>query len=257
MTSTTSNGSTISNSAINVTSLSGVAIGGPAPATGGAWNITSDAAKTVKLNPGGLTSVSAGGNTVLFGFTQNGTWFYNANPSDASNAALVSVTAPPAKLINLNGIDISVAPGAMINASAAVTLCRRLRAGNWRFGEYLHGREQIPDPAECLRRDPGLLRHHSLRSLHQHRGSIARQAGLSQWHSWSSGRHLYLAARPICRIARRVPRDGQHFARRQDSWRHARTVRFRSSKPMAPTWFPAISPRRPPVRPTSTGRCFR
>src|SRR5262249_25864400 len=98
-------------------SLTGTAIGGPAPASGSTWSITSQATNTVKLNPGGLTSVSAGGNTILYGFTQSGSWYYNANPSDSTNAALVSVTAPPAKLINLNGRDISVAPGATINAS--------------------------------------------------------------------------------------------------------------------------------------------
>jgi hypothetical protein len=101
--------------AVNVTSFTGTAIGAAAP--GGTWTVTTPQTNTLNLTPGGRTSVAAGSNTALFGFTQNGSWFYNGNPADVTNSALVSITAPPVKLITLNGANVSVAPGATLDAS--------------------------------------------------------------------------------------------------------------------------------------------
>ena len=70
---------------------------------------------TLNLGAGSLTSVSADGETSLFGFVQNGTdWYYNTDPSDV-NLAGSPLSAPPAKVISLISQDISVASGATID----------------------------------------------------------------------------------------------------------------------------------------------
>jgi hypothetical protein len=83
---------------------------------------------TLALGSGSLTSVSADGETTLFGYVENGTsWYYNPLPT----AVTVSpITAPPAKLINLSGTNITVGPGAVINESGG---------GNLFAGEFVPG----------------------------------------------------------------------------------------------------------------------
>jgi hypothetical protein len=101
--------------AVNVTSFAGIAVGAGAP--GGTGTVTTPQTNTLNLNPGGLTSVAAGRNTVLFGYTQNGSWYYNGTPAASGIGTLSSVTAPPIKLITLNGANVSVTPGATLDAS--------------------------------------------------------------------------------------------------------------------------------------------
>ncbi len=71
------------------------------------------ATTSLTLGAGSLTSVSDDGQTVPYGFTQNGDWYYDANGSPTPT----QITAPPAKQIILNGVNISDDKGAVIDAS--------------------------------------------------------------------------------------------------------------------------------------------
>ena len=68
----------------------------------------------VSLGAGSLTSVSADGLTIPFGLIQGGNaWMYDL--TGAGN--LVSISAPPQKIVNLSGPNVSVAQGATVNLS--------------------------------------------------------------------------------------------------------------------------------------------
>jgi hypothetical protein len=83
---------------------------------------------TLTLGSGSLTSVSADGETTLFGYVENGTsWYYNPNPQ---NVTVSPITAPPAKVINLSGTNITVGSGAVIDESGG---------GNLFAGEFVPG----------------------------------------------------------------------------------------------------------------------
>jgi filamentous hemagglutinin family protein len=85
------------------------------------------AAATVNLGAGSLTSVSADGETTLYGFVQNGTsWFYDPTGSLQPTA----LTAPPAKQVNVSGANIVVSPGAVIDESGG---------GDLYAGEFVPG----------------------------------------------------------------------------------------------------------------------
>jgi filamentous hemagglutinin family protein len=85
------------------------------------------AAATVNLGAGSLTSVSADGETTLYGYVQNGTsWFYDPTGSLQPTA----LTAPPAKQVNVSGANIAVSPGAVIDESGG---------GDLYAGEFVPG----------------------------------------------------------------------------------------------------------------------
>jgi filamentous hemagglutinin len=85
------------------------------------WNITSNPTANITLGKGSLTSVSANGLIIPFGTTTNAasittntTWTYD--PS-RGNGTSTTVTAPPSKLITMNGGKVTVAQGATIDES--------------------------------------------------------------------------------------------------------------------------------------------
>lgn len=111
----------------SITILQGVESGSPVLSAGGALafdadgithngtvkaplgTITFNAGTALSLGAGSLTSVSADGLTIPFGGTVNGlSWVYNN---------MVARTTPPSKRIALNGQDISVGSGAVLDVS--------------------------------------------------------------------------------------------------------------------------------------------
>ncbi|HQT26423.1 MAG TPA: hypothetical protein PLK99_07480, partial [Burkholderiales bacterium] len=65
----------------------------------------------VVLNPGSLTSVSSEGQTVPFGYIQGGNaWYY-------ADGYLVQITAPPQKIVKLEGPDVTVSKAATVDLS--------------------------------------------------------------------------------------------------------------------------------------------
>ncbi len=71
--------------------------------------------QSVTLSAGSITSVSLDGTIVPYGTTTDGTdWQYNAVPNQASN---VDLTAPPAKVITINGANVALNSGATIDLS--------------------------------------------------------------------------------------------------------------------------------------------
>ena len=91
------------------------------------WAISA-AGSNLTLKRGSLTSVSAGGQTVLYGYVQNGTWYASTQLDTSLNG--VALSAPPAKQIGLSGSSIFVAPGATIDASGG---------GDLYAGEFVPG----------------------------------------------------------------------------------------------------------------------
>ncbi|MGH8780555.1 filamentous haemagglutinin family protein [Paraburkholderia sp.] len=85
------------------------------------------ATQSVSLAPGSITSVSNGNTVIPYGVTVDGTeWQYNAtNSSQAPD-----VTAPPAKLVSVNGSQVSLSPGATIDLSGGGDL----QASEWIAG---------------------------------------------------------------------------------------------------------------------------
>ncbi|WP_054760919.1 hypothetical protein [Methylomonas koyamae] len=74
-----------------------------------------NAANTLQLAAGSVTSVSADGLLVPFGRGSGGTdWLY---PLDAGQTANIVVTAPPEKSLHLNGQDVDLQQGALIDLS--------------------------------------------------------------------------------------------------------------------------------------------
>ena len=102
---------------------SGITLVGTAPTT-----------NRVTLGAGSLTSVSADGETTLYGHVQNGTdWIYglaSADPTQTGSQLGITVVAPPAKQISLVGANISVASGARVDASGG---------GDLYAGEFVQG----------------------------------------------------------------------------------------------------------------------
>jgi hypothetical protein len=100
---------------IAVTSASG-----PASSHQGAnWNIVGAENSNITLGQGSLTSVSAGGQIIPFGTTNNAasisantTWNYSVQPGGVN-----AIAQPPAKLVSINGSSVTVAPGATIDES--------------------------------------------------------------------------------------------------------------------------------------------
>ncbi|WP_240766794.1 filamentous haemagglutinin family protein [Paraburkholderia flava] len=85
------------------------------------------ATQSVSLAPGSITSVSNGNTVIPYGVTVDGTeWQYNA--TNASQPA--DVTAPPAKLVSVNGSQVSLSPGATIDLSGGGDL----QASEWIAG---------------------------------------------------------------------------------------------------------------------------
>lgn len=78
------------------------------------------ATQSVTLADGSLTSVSAGNATLPYGTTLDGTtWTY---PSVPNNAGTPNLTAPPAKIVTLNGEAVSLDKGASVDLSGGGTL---------------------------------------------------------------------------------------------------------------------------------------
>jgi hypothetical protein len=102
------------------------------------WTITVANQQTptaITLGKGSLTSVSANGLIIPYGYTTNAasistntTWSYNTDPSDPLVAQ--TITAPPAKLITINAGKVTVASGATIDESGG---------GNLYAGEFVPG----------------------------------------------------------------------------------------------------------------------
>jgi filamentous hemagglutinin family protein len=78
-------------------------------------NLSLQAATSLTLDAGSITSVSASGLTIPYGETQSGvTWTYAATGSDPVTQAL---SAPPAKHLTLSSPSIRVAGGATVDVS--------------------------------------------------------------------------------------------------------------------------------------------
>jgi filamentous hemagglutinin len=94
------------------------------------WTITLANPRTptaITLGKGSLTSVSADGLIIPYGYTTNAasistntTWSYNPDPSNPVVAQ--TITAPPAKLITINASKVTVASGATIDESGGGNL---------------------------------------------------------------------------------------------------------------------------------------
>lgn len=82
------------------------------------------ATQSVTLAAGGLTSVSAGTATLPYGVTTDGTnWSYPGQP----NGVAPTLTAPPAKVVTLNGRSVSLQAGANVDLSGGGVL----QASEW------------------------------------------------------------------------------------------------------------------------------
>lgn len=91
-------------------------------------NLPLTATRSVQLADGSITSVSADGATLPYGVTTDGTnWSYPGVPNAAGTADL---TAPPAKIITVNGTSVSLAKGATIDLSGG----GELQAEEWTPG---------------------------------------------------------------------------------------------------------------------------
>ncbi|WP_297352521.1 filamentous haemagglutinin family protein [Paraburkholderia sp.] len=87
-------------------------------------NLTPAATQTVTFNPGSVTSVSNGGTVIPYGTTVDGVeWQYNP----VAGLTSPDLTAPPAKLISVNGASVSLAKGAGIDLSGGGDL----QASEW------------------------------------------------------------------------------------------------------------------------------
>lgn len=71
---------------------------------------------TVTLAPGSLTSVSAGALSIPMGYVRNGRIWYYGDVAENPNA-LIDLTMPPEKQVELIGRAVDVAAGAVIDAS--------------------------------------------------------------------------------------------------------------------------------------------
>lgn len=79
----------------------------------GSINLTGSS--SVNLGSGSITSVSAEGQTIPFGFIQGGnTWYYDLT---GAGTYLVTVAVPPQKILTLGGPNVSVSKGATIDLS--------------------------------------------------------------------------------------------------------------------------------------------
>jgi hypothetical protein len=120
VTSLADNGNGGSSIGVLVATTSGPVSAELAKGTGVTWNIVGQT-KSVTLGKGSLTSVSADGRIIPYGTTVNAAsistntiWSYNPSPSEG---VTTGITAPPAKLIMMNGGNVTVAPGAKIDES--------------------------------------------------------------------------------------------------------------------------------------------
>ena len=112
----------------------------PPSGASGNWTISAPGTSTLKLGLGSLTSVSADGEIIPYGYTvnaatisTNSTWYYNPTPGDSYVATVVGVPSGkplPAKLITLNGAEITVVPGATVNEAGG---------GDLYAGEFVPG----------------------------------------------------------------------------------------------------------------------
>ncbi|MDB5974748.1 MAG: filamentous hemagglutinin family N-terminal domain protein [Nevskia sp.] len=84
--------------------------------------------QSVSLGSDSTTSVSLGGAVLPYGTTLDGKeWQYNSNPGLGGNASQPDLTAPPAKLIQVEGASITVDPKATVDLSGG----GQLQATEW------------------------------------------------------------------------------------------------------------------------------
>lgn len=69
--------------------------------------------QSVTLGAGSVTSVSADGLEIPFGYTTDGSVWYEGSAKNAP----IEVTAPPAKSVQLNGVAVAIQSGATVDAS--------------------------------------------------------------------------------------------------------------------------------------------
>ena len=72
----------------------------------------------LNLNAGSLTSVSANGATIPFGYTSRDALDYLYNYGIGASTVLTPITAPPERVVKLNGTNVNVKAGSTVDVSA-------------------------------------------------------------------------------------------------------------------------------------------